>query len=1087
MDECEPRVIGNIDFEIPERAGKIGGDGSTFKEEHPKVPKQIWSEPTDVPFRKKDIPQWVHRAAHAAVEARKLAKRIAEKSRPKESIRIYPHDTFICEIGGASGGAEKQLAKHAVEIRWVDLCRDVCHNYDGILKGSVALENRHSASSQTAIRSIAENGDAKNIIGVYNGIASIAHPICRSSTCVHENNLGVLSDAIASIQAQIMVPRVDNAFTNSGSMGIKTESDTDSCSISSGDYSDEDVQQGGGDIPVKEESGSQPPSSGSAVATTSTDSNVCVKNAGAVADVEECGTEGGSGQQATCGNGIVAGSKIGIDRTSHCDSHASDKTRVECSGPVEPNEGNVVENVQLHEVWQDKLVGQGGLDKLTEVTIPGVDIAGASVFSTYTQTEHENVQGQVELCYALGVPTTRGLQPEQAVDIEGPVARPSVGSSDTQQLCAQRGAVIESEGASLDPTNGDWSDEVDATIDSKVSTVDAGCPSIFGLGQLDLCFSAEQETTLSKGGTVSGERTFGTSRCKYEVVYQIRKIADIPEGWGSKDDPSSNTAIQSGVWKVHKGNRKSPILNKRPSTDSKRGGHSIDSKGKKFRPEGARPKGPLGSDGKSSIVVTGSESVGYACGGKLIKNNASTLSGDDKVPSIGGPTEVPALQQGKDGKWRAIQGSSMCHEWRYDNGSRQLCCDSCHIDAVPFRFRVGCYKQRLRWARNQPKSPESGTPSSRVVRYNGKRKVNAPAANGVLYRRGRSCDDSGKGDSGNCDKGIAPVLVCNGTQPQGGGSSGEIPRDPILPTQATKNPRKVDNGAGSQKSVGNINTGTKPVPEGQDSDISGHSLGSQMAAALRSADFRAILLEVIKESSVGVTNECGRETESPGGTGLPVAPKNNKECAKSSGGNNTGNAGNVLRPMGYKPRFADVVRKPRNRPAEGAIPKTPSVERRRVGSGRDMRLDHVIFEKGDVLDCREYTAVHAVGADLTMGAGVAKQFAKIHGRPAPSKKPRVGDFIAQQSGNLRIIHAVTKPESRRPAAEQKDAYSIFKTVMSEVAEYVSQKEKYIAIPDLIGCGLDKMSRGKVLEILESIGKQYNVTFVAYNYVFDKSH
>ena len=116
-----------------------------------------------------------------------------------------------------------------------------------------------------------------------------------------------------------------------------------------------------------------------------------------------------------------------------------------------------------------------------------------------------------------------------------------------------------------------------------------------------------------------------------------------------------------------------------------------------------------------------------------------------------------------------------------------------------------------------------------------------------------------------------------------------------------------------------------------------------------------------------------------------------------------------------------------------------------------------LFEVDD-----KFYFAHCISADFAMGAGIAVQFNKKFGMKSKLLKMWQGQTPDYPQAILvgRVFNLVTKSKYYA-----KPTYFSIETAISEMKEICVQEDiKYLAMPK-IGCGLDRLSWGKVREIL----------------------
>lgn len=120
----------------------------------------------------------------------------------------------------------------------------------------------------------------------------------------------------------------------------------------------------------------------------------------------------------------------------------------------------------------------------------------------------------------------------------------------------------------------------------------------------------------------------------------------------------------------------------------------------------------------------------------------------------------------------------------------------------------------------------------------------------------------------------------------------------------------------------------------------------------------------------------------------------------------------------------------------------------------------------------DYTLVHCISADLAMGAGIAKEFAR-RGVKAELQRDyqddiEVGDCLVSDTTGWRAeLNLVTKEKYwQKPTYEtMRMALEDTKSLYEEIMSYIETVK--LAMPR-IGCGLDKLEWSKVKAIIEEV-------------------
>ena len=110
-----------------------------------------------------------------------------------------------------------------------------------------------------------------------------------------------------------------------------------------------------------------------------------------------------------------------------------------------------------------------------------------------------------------------------------------------------------------------------------------------------------------------------------------------------------------------------------------------------------------------------------------------------------------------------------------------------------------------------------------------------------------------------------------------------------------------------------------------------------------------------------------------------------------------------------------------------------------------------------------YTFVHCISADAEMSKGIAVEFNKRFDLVMTKQLAKLGYLYvgdATLDAHSRVISLVTKVKY-----SDKPTYATLQASLNEMLEIVSSHSlKHIAMPR-IGCGLDRLSWGKVREMI----------------------
>lgn len=129
-------------------------------------------------------------------------------------------------------------------------------------------------------------------------------------------------------------------------------------------------------------------------------------------------------------------------------------------------------------------------------------------------------------------------------------------------------------------------------------------------------------------------------------------------------------------------------------------------------------------------------------------------------------------------------------------------------------------------------------------------------------------------------------------------------------------------------------------------------------------------------------------------------------------------------------------------------------------------------KKGNLFELgKEYYFAHCISADFGMGAGIAVQFNKKFNMKSKLLKMWNGQTPNYPQALLidNVFNLVTKSKYYG-----KPTYQTIEIAIQDMAEICKQENiKYLAIPKL-GCGLDRLSWGKVREIIREAFKDTDI-------------
>lgn len=119
---------------------------------------------------------------------------------------------------------------------------------------------------------------------------------------------------------------------------------------------------------------------------------------------------------------------------------------------------------------------------------------------------------------------------------------------------------------------------------------------------------------------------------------------------------------------------------------------------------------------------------------------------------------------------------------------------------------------------------------------------------------------------------------------------------------------------------------------------------------------------------------------------------------------------------------------------------------------------------------KKYYLAHCISADAAMGAGIAVEFVKKYPEIKYLRKRQntVGDCVLVD----RVFNLITKSK-----CYGKPTYMSLTASLSACESMCYEYDiKYLAMPK-IGCGLDKLSWGKVREIIKEVFKDTDIEII----------
>lgn len=137
----------------------------------------------------------------------------------------------------------------------------------------------------------------------------------------------------------------------------------------------------------------------------------------------------------------------------------------------------------------------------------------------------------------------------------------------------------------------------------------------------------------------------------------------------------------------------------------------------------------------------------------------------------------------------------------------------------------------------------------------------------------------------------------------------------------------------------------------------------------------------------------------------------------------------------------------------------------------------ITYALESLFDCSQtqWAYAHCVGADLTMGAGIAVMFKRKFGKVAILRRqnPKTGKTIFLNSGfpNTPICYLVTKEFSN----SKPTLHNIEKTLINFKELCLQHKVTHVAMPTIC-CGIDGCIWSDIEALLQKIFKDTDITF-----------
>lgn len=995
--------------------------------------------------------------------------------------------TAYVQRSNVSGGELEAEDPEAPNIcsgtTWESICGSSRKLVLRVFEEFVGLEDRVDFSHNNPVRQCVEGLVAPELPTVYQLASSGEYPACGEESCGVADMVNKVSLQIVSVAERDA--KFHSPILRKESLGDKTEL------ASSGDLPGSD---GGGNqaadvAPVtrrqRRNRKSRAARRRNADSGSSSEADLVVYEsvAGPSDNAEKRSPEGNVRKRGPKKTKSKSSGENQGHRGSDNDRDDTNTARVGRPKDVHKTSKSNLENVQLHEGRKNGVVGRSGDVPPSKVATTEVGCDTAGLLTRESATTESQLQGGSKLQDANGDAKPGKLPDEQKKSDEVRMASPSLADRNSQQLRSQRGE--ESAGSSSDELSGTGvsSDGSDGSSDRSDGKVDASTSPLRRFGGVDMLFSAAEEEVISETGSFTFNRTIRIQGRHYQVFCKVREVEDPGKRRRSKNDSGKKSKVQPDVRDVHKSDRTQPVSSNGPSSGENGSAVTNGRKRSKLVPTGETPKKDVGPDGKPGSDQSGFKQVGPARKRGHAQTNAPIVSKNDAGSNVEAPVELPARKQSDNAKRGKVQNKGRRHEWRYDNGSGQLHCRDCNTAGITRLANRLCYGARLNYIRRVHNSDSDLSPSSRVVRYKCLRAEDGSGkpVDDVLRRRGRSRDAGRETASGSSGSTTPTVVEGNGSRVEGGRVGGTVSSDTVLPTQTTSDSPRMGDDAGSKQSVGYRIFSDLSVSE-KSKKLLGNAMDGKMPSPFGDSDTGTSVPSSSETTGSGGEAEGGgvqTHTKRSGDehksrktyAGAAKAPANNGRAKDNGNGSVESNPGPTGKDGGNRNRDA----KSKKAPAKGGV------ERRRTRDYANIR-----FIEGDIFSPWTHAVAHCVGADFRMGAGVAKGFVAKFGRPViDSSKAVCGSVHLQTAkdvlGSLTLLHMVTKPLSSVPAVKEPKSYIHLERCLKVVAKHVKETmgKKEVAIPNLIGCGLDGMDRSKVLNILQRVGTHYNVTWVVY--------
>lgn len=1068
-----------------------------------------WFETEEVPSPlNSELYELAKRAWHAAVEITTLdqqrsccsencqgqAKTIETPS--KEQLEEWPTDDER-KSTGPSGKTIKEYTGRDPEPQndlestgWIDVCRSVWDLYDELLAFNVGMEGPELTNATFGIICKCIKSSAIELQSIGDKFGSKNHTCNRPSACAHAYLFRMVSDTCAQYQAGVPMGRAEflNTIVDAGDVGYSSKYKR-CINIYGGIIpSLQDLQRLPDKCPTHVSDNthrSQRGCSENINPEASDASDRHSKDARYVHDAEECGIEASQRGGGDSKDEVNTARDNGYCDGSDMRSHDSNGYGVGCGVTSGSIRGEVTENVQLHQERSSEVVGFTGPNEFTQVTRIGLGDDRKCMFPTFSRSISPDT---LERIYqnAINNVTSYDVPDNEEVNDETPVAETNVANSNTQELCAQRSEITDGQSSSKSARAQSGDDDVATESVSQSRQVGSTTHVVPRFSEINTRFSPEQKKALSQGKRIFVEFIIDGEGCVDKIFCQVRKAKDFRQGRGPENDSGEKSKIQPRIRDVYEGNRTPTISVEGSSNVGTPDKPKTRSKRKKSGGKGSRSKAVVGSNGESSEHITGLEQVGYArqCGDD--QSNASDVSHSNVSSLVGSSTGKTVAKSSSDSERSEIQGGRRSHEWRYDDSTGELHCSYCNSADLPRYTLIRCRKHRISKIKRDRaidrmyrKGPITYmyTAAQAAVTYG------SPKVSDVdVRRRRRSCTNSGEGSGKSCVRSPSHVLGRPRARIESGGKSTRISSNCVLPTQTPLNARRMGDDARSGKSAGHFYGNNRAIHR-QSEEVFVNDMAGQIPIALESTDTRPLFQT--PEAAVGGDggNVPKGEGESAQRNRHPVIALI-KERARARRERDAARAkSDGMAPVANRAGYASALRtgKVSNSPQVKEAVNGTSIEKSgRVKSGANIR--RLIPVRGSAVNPRECTLMHCVGADLTLGKGVALDLKLAYGRPMRPDAWRsktdmeiVGKSLRQVVGEgddkFTIYHMITKSQSKVPALKTRDPYGVLEKCVDSV--FKDLKYKCIACPGLIGCGLDRLEPSRVKDILTRAAERHD--------------